>query len=108
MRHLPPLPAGLLAAGARRPQRCYPLPGYGQSRRQLSPAPICAMPPAPACLCSMDGGMRDVLMAARAAATAAAEGQQQGDAYMERQSRRRWELIRMVVNFNKAHRWAGA
>jgi hypothetical protein len=56
----------------------------------------------------MDGGMRDVLMAARAAATAAAEGQQQGDAYMERQSRRRWELIRMVVNFNKAHRWAGA
>ena len=77
-------------------RRCLPA-GLPACSRRTPPAALLSV----AWLCS-------VSPSAEPGSTAAAEGQQQGDAYMERQSRRRWELIRMVVNFNKAHRWAGA
>ncbi|PRW59267.1 phosphatase 2C 3 [Chlorella sorokiniana] len=85
---------------------------------------------------SADGGMRQFMLAARAradaaaaAAAAAAAKQKQGQAgggkaaagagpggndYVERLARRRWDQVRMLVDFHKAHRrvvlkqWADA
>ncbi len=81
--------------------------------------------------CSADGGMGQFMLAARAraetaaaaAAAAAAAKQKQGQAggaaaaaaavaaapggsdYVTRLARRRWDQVRMLVDFHKAHRW---
>lgn len=75
--------------------------------------------------CSADGGMRDAMLAARARAGAAAAaaaaaavanqklgqaggvaaaGAAQGSDYVARLARRRWDQVRMLVDFYKAHR----
>lgn len=64
--------------------------------------------PAPAAwpACSVDGGMRQLLVAAAARAGAAAAGQAPpGGGYLERTAQRRWDMLRMLVDFQKAHRW---
>jgi hypothetical protein len=50
--------------------------------------------------------MRQLLVAAAARAGAAAAGQAPpGGAYLERTAQRRWDMLRMLVDFQKAHRW---
>ncbi|KAI3439027.1 hypothetical protein D9Q98_001438 [Chlorella vulgaris] len=54
---------------------------------------------------SVDGGMRQLLVAAAARAGAAAAGQAPpGGGYLERTAQRRWDMLRMLVDFQKAHR----